>query len=255
MNIILASGSKRRSSILSSCGIKHEVTISDVRENIKGRYPSRLAMTNACLKARKVAEGKDSGFVIGADTVVLLGKKIIGKPINAGHAKKMLKAMSGKKIFVYTGLCVIDAKKKKSVLGYEKSEVKVKKIKPSDISRYFKLLHGISEFHAAGGAQGAAGSPLRGNSGVRLGGRSAHRRGTRANSVGRHPLGKLRGAERRANLLGPYDKAGGFSIEGVGSFLFDDIKGSYFNVLGLPIAKLKDMLERLGVDILKIIGK
>jgi len=194
MNIILASGSKRRSSILSSCGIKHEVAVSDARENIKGRYPSRLAMINACLKARKAAEGMDSGFVIGADTVVLLGKKIIGKPVNAGHAKKMLKAMSGKKIFVYTGLCVIDAKKKKSVLDYEKSEVKVKKIKPSDIPRYFKL-------------------------------------------------------------LGPYDKAGGFSIEGVGSFLFDDIKGSYFNVLGLPTAKLKDMFKRLGVDILKIIGK
>jgi len=194
MNIILASGSKRRSSILSSCGIKHEVAVSDVRENTKGRYPSRLAMINACLKARKAAEGMDSGFVIGADTVVLLGKKIIGKPVNAGHAKKMLKAMSGKKIFVYTGLCVIDAKKKKSVLDYEKSEVKVKKIKPSDIPRYFKL-------------------------------------------------------------LGPYDKAGGFSIEGAGSFLFDDIKGSYFNVLGLPTAKLKDMFKRLSVDILKIIGK
>ena len=250
MNIILASGSKRRSSILSSCGIKHEVAVSDVRENTKGRYPSRLAMINACLKARKVAEGMDSGFVIGADTVVFLGKKIIGKPVNAGHAKKMLKAMSGKKIFVYTGLCVIDAKKKNSALDYEKSEVKVKKIKPSDIPRYFKLLHGISEFHATGGARGAAGSPSRGNS------EEMRQKGASRNAIGAKPLwNKLRGAERRANLLGPYDKAGGFSIEGVGSFLFDDIKGSYFNVLGLPTAKLKDMFKRLGVDLLKFTGK
>ena len=51
-------------------------------------------------------------------------------------------------------------------------------------------------------------------------------------------------------LLGPYDKAGGFSIEGVGSFIFDNIKGSYFNVIGLPTAKLKEMFEKLGVDIL-----
>jgi len=194
MNIILASGSKRRSSMLSSCGIRHEVVVSDVRENTKGRYPSRLAMINACMKARKVAEGTGSGFVIGADTVVLLGKKIIGKPVNAAHAKKMLKAMSGKKIFVYTGLCVVDAKKKRSILDYEKSEVKVRKIKPSNIPRYFKL-------------------------------------------------------------LAPYDKAGGFSIEGVGSFLFDDIKGSYFNVLGLPTAKLKDMFKRLGVDLLRFVKR
>ncbi len=102
--------------------------------------------------------------------------------------------MSGKKIFVYTGLCVVDAKKKRSILDYEKSEVKVRKIKPSNIPRYFKL-------------------------------------------------------------LAPYDKAGGFSIEGVGSFLFDDIKGSYFNVLGLPTAKLKDMFKRLGVDLLRFVKR
>ena len=46
-----------------------------------------------------------------------------------------------------------------------------------------------------------------------------------------------------------------FSIEGVGSFIFDDIKGSYFNVLGLPTARLKEMFCKLGVDILKEIGR
>jgi len=104
----------------------------------------------------------------------------------------MLKAMSGKTISVYTGLCVIDSKRKKMISGYERSKVTVKKIRPAEISRFFKL-------------------------------------------------------------LGPYDKAGGFSIEGVGSFIFDDIKGSYFNVLGLPMAKLKELFEKIGADILKAI--
>lgn len=192
MNIILASCSKRRSSILSSCGIRHKVVASGVKETKKGKFPGRVAMMNARLKAEKVAGKLKSGFVIGADTVVLLGKRIIGKPIDVKHAKSMLRLMSGKTISVYTGLCVIDARRKKMVLDHEKSEVRVKKIKPDELSRYFRL-------------------------------------------------------------LGPYDKAGGFSIEGVGSFIFDDIKGSYFNVLGLSTAKLKDMLERLGVDVLKII--
>lgn len=192
MKIILASRSKRRSSILSSCGISHRVIASGLGENMEGRNPGRIAMRNASLKAKKVAEKIKSGYVIGADTVVLLGKRIIGKPVDICHAKDMLKSMSGKVIFVYTGLCLVDAGKKRIVLDYEKSEVKVKRIKPKEISGYFKL-------------------------------------------------------------LGPYDKAGGFSIEGVGSFIFDDIKGSYFNVLGLPTAKLKDMFERLGVDILKVI--
>lgn len=50
--------------------------------------------------------------------------------------------------------------------------------------------------------------------------------------------------------LGSFDKAGGFSIEGVGSFIFDDIKGSYFNILGLPMVKLNELFAEIGLDLL-----
>ena len=191
MNIILASSSKRRREILTSCGIKHKVVPSNAVEYMTvSRFPEQVAMINARIKAETVTKKFKSGYIIGADTVVLLGKKIIGKPKNAAHAKNMLKEMSGKTISVYTGLCVIDVKKENFILDYEKSLVTVKKLKTKDLLVYFKL-------------------------------------------------------------LGPYDKAGGFSIEGVGSFIFDDIKGSYFNVLGLPTARLKEMFEKLGVSILK----
>jgi len=191
MNIILASNSERRHEILASCGIKHKVVPSNAIEYMTvSRLPEQVAMINARIKAEAVAKKSKSGYVIGADTVVLLGTKIIGKPKTAYHAKKMLKEMSGKTISVYTGLCVIDVKKENLISDYEKSLVTVKKLKDKEIPGYFKL-------------------------------------------------------------LGPYDKAGGFSIEGVGSFIFDDIRGSYFNVLGLPTAKLKEMFGKLGVDILK----
>ncbi len=191
MNIILASSSKRRREILYSCGIKHRVVLSNATEYMTiSRLPEQVAMINARIKAEAVAKKSKCGCVIGADTVVLLGSKIIGKPKNSNYAKKMLKEMSGKTISVYTGLCIIDVEKERLISDYEKSLVTVKKLNNKDISRYFKLLR-------------------------------------------------------------PYDKAGGFSIEGVGSFIFDDIKGSYFNVLGLPTAKLKEMFEKLGIDILK----
>ena len=194
MNIILASSSKRRREILASCGIKHKVVPSNAIEYMTvSRLPEQVAMINARIKAEAVAKKVKSGYIIGADTVVLLGKKIIGKPKNSSHAKSMLKEMSGKTIAVYTGLCVIDLKKENLISDYEKSLVTVKKLKPGEIPQYFKL-------------------------------------------------------------LGPYDKAGGFSIEGAGSFIFDDIKGSYFNVLGLPTARLKEMFDKLGVSILKEIG-
>jgi len=197
MNIILASNSKRRHEILVSCGIRHKVVPSNAVEYMTiSRLPEQVVMINARIKAEIVAKRFKSGYVIGADTVVLIGggrgrplQKIIGKPKNAKHAKKMLKEMSGKTIRVYTGLCVIDVKKENLISDYEKSLVTVKKLKDKEIPGYFKL-------------------------------------------------------------LGPYDKAGGFSIEGPGSFIFDNIKGSYFNVLGLPTAKLKEMFEKLGVDIL-----
>jgi len=191
MNIILASNSRRRHQILASCGIRHKTIPSNATEYMTvSELPEQVAMINARIKAEAVSKKIKYGYVIGADTVVLSGAKIIGKPNSASHAKKMLKDMSGRTIGVYTGLCVIDVKKSKLISDYEKSLVAVKKLKDKEIPAYFKL-------------------------------------------------------------LGPYDKAGGFSIEGVGSFIFDDIKGSYFNVLGLPMAKLKEMFDKLGVDILK----
>jgi septum formation protein len=55
--------------------------------------------------------------------------------------------------------------------------------------------------------------------------------------------------EKYFALLGPYDKAGGFSIEGVGAMIFDDIRGSYFNILGLPMIKLSKVFNDVGLNI------
>ncbi|MDD5633762.1 MAG: Maf family nucleotide pyrophosphatase [Candidatus Omnitrophica bacterium] len=51
-------------------------------------------------------------------------------------------------------------------------------------------------------------------------------------------------------LLAPYDKAGGFSIEDIGALIFDNISGSYFNILGLPMMKLRELFAEIGEDIL-----
>jgi len=57
-------------------------------------------------------------------------------------------------------------------------------------------------------------------------------------------------ADRWFHALKPCDKAGGFSIEGVGSLIYDRIKGSYFNILGLPMIKLKQLFAQAGLNIL-----
>ena len=50
-------------------------------------------------------------------------------------------------------------------------------------------------------------------------------------------------------VIDPLDRAGGFSIEGVGSYMFDNIEGSFYNVLGLPLMTLYDLFKKLGVDL------
>jgi len=62
-----------------------------------------------------------------------------------------------------------------------------------------------------------------------------------------------RDLDKYFRLLGPYDKAGGFSIQGVGSIVFDDIRGSYFNVLGLPMMKLQELFHDIGLDLLDFV--
>lgn len=187
--IILASASKRRSRILKECGIPHRIVISNVPEKMEHEKGAEYNVRhNARAKAGKAAQRYKQGFIIGADTVVLLGRRIIGKPKNKKEARAFLEAFSGKTILVYTGLCVIDAEKRKSAEGVDVSSVHVRRLSNEQIAAFV---------HTA-----------------------AHE-----------------------------DKAGGFSIEGRGAFIFDNIEGSFYNVLGLPLMKLNELFEELGVDL------
>ncbi|MFC1709440.1 Maf family protein [Candidatus Omnitrophota bacterium] len=188
--IILASKSKRRSKILKECGIAHKVVVSNAPEKMDHKKGAKFnVLHNSQAKAKKVAREYKHGFIIGADTIVLLGKRLIGKPKTKKEAKALLKAFSAKTILVYTGLCVIDAKRNKPVSGVDVAKVHVRKLSPKDIEKFVKV-------------------------------------------------------------AGPHDKAGGFSIEGPGAFIFDDIEGSFYNILGLPLMKLNELFKKLGADLL-----
>ncbi len=191
--IILASQSKRRSLILKSCNIPHTVLPSRIKEAHKDTArPGALVVLNAEKKAESIARKANCCIIIGVDTLVLFKRRLLGKPRTKQEAKKMLAAFSGRRIKVYSGICVIDTGGAKKACGFEKTLLRIKKIPGGDIGKYFRL-------------------------------------------------------------LGPYDKAGGFSIEGVGSIIFDDIKGSYFNVLGLPMGKLQELFHKIELDLLDFV--
>lgn len=110
MRVVLASGSPRRRELLSSLEIEFEVKVPAIDERPRqNEMPSSFALRMAFEKAQAVIghySAKESVCVIAADTIVVLGQKILGKPRDEAHAAIMLRELSGKPHQVITGLCV-----------------------------------------------------------------------------------------------------------------------------------------------------
>ncbi len=108
MKLVLASKSPRRSEILKSAGIDFTVRVADADETIpEGTKPEDAVVFLAARKAMAV-ERTDDEIVLGADTVVVLDDKILGKPKDKDDAFNMIKNLSGRVHSVFTGVCAID---------------------------------------------------------------------------------------------------------------------------------------------------
>ena len=107
MQYVLASASPRRKELLAECIKEFEIIPSQANEEVEGNpTPKKLVLYLAKIKAEEVAkrpenEGK---IVVGSDTVVAFGDKVLGKPKDEEDAYRMLKMLSGKKHAVYTGV-------------------------------------------------------------------------------------------------------------------------------------------------------
>ena len=96
--IYLASKSPRRHEILHGLNVPFEYIKSPYEENIEdvaNLAPEEKSAKLACLKAMYAAKTLKSGLVIGADTIVVDGNNILGKPKNREDAKRMLTELSG----------------------------------------------------------------------------------------------------------------------------------------------------------------
>ncbi|MCY4455516.1 MAG: Maf family protein [Chloroflexi bacterium] len=109
MVIVLASASPRRRELLPSLGVTFEVIPANVDESDEDDDAARLARTLALRKARAVADTRPGDTVIGADTIVVLGRRQLGKPGDDAEARAMLEALRGRTHHVVTGVAVIGA--------------------------------------------------------------------------------------------------------------------------------------------------
>lgn len=106
--IILASGSPRRQELMKTAGLDFKVCVAQGEEHLDPALcPADAAMALAGQKAQEVAKKYPHDCVIGADTIVVLDKLILGKPKDKADAVAMLGKLAGKTHTVYTGVCLI----------------------------------------------------------------------------------------------------------------------------------------------------
>jgi len=183
--LILASASPRRIKLLKKIIKKFKVIPSQVQESeISARTPEAFAVKAAIAKAEEVALRVRSAIVIGADTIVVLGKRILGKPKTQKEAIAMLKSLSGRTHRVITGIAVINSKTFEKYADYEVTKVKMKKVADKEIIDYVR-----------------SGKPM--------------------------------------------DKAGSYGIQEIEGIFIEKIEGDYDNVVGLPVRKLKKLLQKI----------
>lgn len=136
---ILASASPRRSELLSQVGMKFEVIKSDMEEIITSTEPEKVVTELSGQKAQDVYSGlsdNDNTIVIGADTIVYNEGRILGKPKDEKAAFEMLKELSGKSHYVYTGVTLIINGEKVSFS--EKTRVDVYPMSDDEILDYIQ---------------------------------------------------------------------------------------------------------------------
>ena len=107
--LVLASASPRRVQLLAQAGITPDaVDPADIDETPrKEELPRRLALRLAQEKARAVAARSPDAYVLAADTLVAVGRRILNKPVDEKDARRMLELLSGRAHRVMTGVCVI----------------------------------------------------------------------------------------------------------------------------------------------------
>lgn len=121
--IILASGSPRRSEILESVGWRFTKDVPDIDETeLPGELPDIYVRRLAREKAETIAARHPGEIVLGADTTVVIGGQIIGKPVNIADAKRMLTMLSGHWHEVLTGVAIVQ--NGSSSVGLQRTRVK-----------------------------------------------------------------------------------------------------------------------------------
>jgi septum formation protein len=134
--LVLASASPRRKRLLWQIGIPFRTVTNRVREDALSRDPLANARLLAEAKAQAVVEKCKDSWILGADTIVVLGRSVLGKPADEGEAFDMLRRLSGRQHRVITGFCLIPGNSKESYSEAVVTRVTFKRLTKEEIFGY-----------------------------------------------------------------------------------------------------------------------
>lgn len=181
--LVLASGSPRRQRFFRELGLIFTTHQADIDESpLPQESPGGFVNRMAREKADAVMSLFPSAWIIAADTIVCLGRDILGKPDDAHQAHQMLRKLSATTHSVLTGVCLSCDEEQVVEQFSVKTDVTFTELSDEVITRYIKTNE-------------------------------------------------------------PFDKAGGYGIQGLGAFLVTEISGSYSNVVGLPLTQTLTLLQ------------
>ena len=134
MELILASQSPRRRELLGLFNLPFTVRVADIDETMDpSRSPAEEVARVSLAKARAV-ERQPEDVVIAADTIVVLGNRVLGKPANEAQAEEMLTALSGRAHQVMTGVTVLRGSR--SLTATEITDIHFRALSSREIRRY-----------------------------------------------------------------------------------------------------------------------
>ena len=212
--LVLASASPRRQELLRAAGILFSVQPANIDETPRaGELPRECAERLAREKALAVWDGRQRDMVLAADTIVVVDQMILGKPVDAEDAARMLRLLAGRVHQVITGVCLVRPVEsgQSPVRGEAEPGAARRRETPYEILR-------------------TRNRELRTSSETTL-----------------VTMSELLDDEIRDYVATgePMDKAGAYAIQGRASRWIPRIEGDYSNVVGLPVALVYRMLRGL----------
>ena len=188
MEVILASQSPRRKELMGLFHIPFTIRVSDADETMPPELSPAEAVALVSLRKAEAVPRQGDDLVIAADTIVVLGKEILGKPKDPDDARRMLRLLSGRDHQVMTGMTLLRGET--AIVCTEITDIHFRPLSDQEIDTYIRT-----------------GEPM--------------------------------------------DKAGSYGIQGGAALFAERLVGDYYNVMGLPVCRLGQLLREIAPEIME----